>query len=99
MPGATQAITLLLIGTGICAYGYESSQRGTAYDGDDATASTQPSSGYHTYYGGSHHWYNSFYHSGGSTSSSSFGSSSSHSSSTARGGFGSTAHAHASASS
>jgi hypothetical protein len=84
MPGATQAISLLLVGTGLCAYGYQASQRDT----DVTFPTSQPYSGYN----GNYHWYHSFSHSGGYSSDDD--SSSSHFPSTERGGFGSIGHGH-----
>ena len=78
MPAATQAISLLLVGTGLCTFAYQASQR----DDDGSAASTQPYSGS----GGGYHWYHSFLHSGGYSSDDR--SASSHFSSTERGGFG-----------
>jgi len=87
MPGATQAISLLLVGTGLCAFGYQASQRSN----DDAFPSSQPSSGYNGYSsGGGYHSYHSGYSSFSDDDSSI--SHSSHSSSTERGGFGSIGH-------
>src|ERR1700722_2456106 len=88
MPGATQAISLLLVGTGLCTFAYQTSQR----DDDGAVPSSQPSSDYNTHSSGYHHWYNSS--SGSHGYSSDDESSMSHSSSTERGGFGSIGRAH-----
>jgi hypothetical protein len=87
MPGASQAISLLLVGTGLCVYGYQASQRN---DNGYGVPSSQPTSSNDTYYGG--HWYHSSYHSGG-YSSFSDDDSFSHSD-TERGGFGEVGHAH-----
>jgi hypothetical protein len=92
---------LLLIGTGLSGTAYVASQKQTA-DDEDSNASTQPSDwdsggyGYHSY-GSSHYYGHSYFSGGGGDDDTGF--SHSFSGSTEHGGFGSTGHAHASASS
>jgi hypothetical protein len=112
MTNASQAISLLLVGTGICAYGFDASQRRYRQQSESEIQSAMPpttqpgghggsSSSYPGYYyGNSYHngyYYGNSYHSGSwGGSNTGFHPSDFSHGSTVRGGFG--GHGHASGS-